>query len=160
MLAATGCHGWRGSNHYEARGNKEATYAFGEPGSGWRPLRKDVPDVQVAWLNPELVGMIELHGQCEDQGDSSLEQYTDHLRIDWTEWNVIEQEQTRLAGRDALRTVVTAELDGVPRKMEMWVVKKNGCLFDLRYSTDPETFTRGLDDFRKVVQNFRFPVTA
>jgi hypothetical protein len=112
----------------------------------------------VAWVQPELVGVIEIHAQCEEQGDSSLHQYTDHLRIDWTDWEVIEQEETKLVGRNALRTVVEAELDGMERKTELYVVKKNGCLFDLIYSSRPGDFNAGRSDFRRVVEGFQFPL--
>ncbi len=118
---------------------------------------RNLKDVQVAWVHNDL-GVIELHAQCDDQGDSTLDQYTDHMRIDWTAWKVDSQEQTKLLGRAALHTVVTAELDGVARRNEMWVVKKNGCLFDLRYSASPTQFERGRKDFAKVVAGFRFPV--
>lgn len=165
MVALTlvaGCAGWRGDIYVAhrtplERARKEATYQFGLPGSGWRPVR-NLKDVQVAWVNPDIGGAIELHAQCDDQGDSSLDQFTDHLRIDWTSWKVLAQEETRLVDRAALRTEVIGELDGVPRQNEFWVVKKNGCLFDLRYSATPAQFEQGRGDFADVVAGFRFPV--
>lgn len=166
MVAAlalpSGCAGWRGDTYVAHRSppklaRKETTYRFDDPGAGWQPVR-NLKDVQVAWTHRELGAVIEIHAQCDGQGDSSLDQYTDHLRIDWTDWDVESQEQTRLVGRAALRTVVRAELDGVPRHNEVWVVKKNGCLFDLHYSADPSHFEAGRADFARVVEGFRFPV--
>ena len=155
-----GCAGWRdhGDTYFAARTGDEATYHFGQPGAGWRPVR-DVDDIQVAWVNPTLegVGIIELHAQCEEQGDSSLAQYTDHLRIDWDDWTIVEQQETQLIDRAALRTVVDASLDGIPRRNAFWVVKKNGCLFDLRYSAGPADFGAGEPAFDAVVTGFRFP---
>lgn len=163
LAVSAGCAGWHGNTYYAhrtppKRARKETTFRFGDPGSGWQPVR-NLKDVQVAWTHREL-GVIELHAQCDDQGDSSLDQYTDHLRIDWTEWRVEEQEQTRLVGRAALRTVVTASLDGVSRRNEFWVVKKNGCLFDLRYSASPARFEQGREAFADVVAGFRYPVSG
>ncbi len=116
--------------------------------------------IQVAWINRSLdgVGVIELHAQCNEQGDSSLEQYTDHLRIDWDGWTVVEQESIQMGGRAALRTVVDAQLDGIARRNELWVVKKNGCLFDLRYSAGVRDFDAGRGDFAAVAQGFAFPL--
>jgi hypothetical protein len=157
-----GCAGWRGDTYYAHRtppklARKETTYRFGDPGPGWQPV-PNVKDVQVAWTNREIGGIIEIHAQCDDQGDSSLDQYTDHLRIDWTRWEVESQEQTRLIDRAALHTVVTAALDGVVRRNELWVVKKNGCLFDLRYSANPAQFEAGRGAFAQVIEGFRFPI--
>jgi hypothetical protein len=163
LALPAGCAGgWRGDTYYAHRfpakvARKEATYAFGNPGPGWQPVR-NLKDVQVAWTNGSLGGAIEIHAQCDDQGDSSLDQYTDHLRIDWTRWEVESQQEVRLLDRAALHTVVTAELDGVPRRNELWVVKKNGCLFDLRYSASPARFDEGRPAFAQVVEGLRFPL--
>jgi hypothetical protein len=162
----TACGGWRGQGDTyhqprtpRARARAQTTYAFGLPGGEWRPLRTRLPEIQVAWIHPGYAGVIELHAACDDQGDSSLEQYTDHLRIDWTDWQVESQSREQIAEREALRTVVMASLDGVPRKNELVVLKKNGCLFDLRYSADPARFDLGRKDFARVVGGFRFPVS-
>ena len=155
-----GCAGWRdyGDTYYAHRGPDEPTYAFGQPGGDWRPVR-DIDDIQVAWVNTSLdgVGIIEVYAQCNDQGDSSLEQYTDHLRIDWDGWTVISQSKTQLLGRAALRTVVDASLDGIGRRNELWVVKKDGCLFDLRFSAGASDFASGQAAFSTVVKGLRFP---
>jgi hypothetical protein len=162
-LVLTGCRGWRnhGDTFYGAvagkRAKQETTYTFGSPGDAWRPAR-DFPGVQVAWVNTELSAIITIHAQCEEQGDSSLDQYTDHLRIDWTDWVVVSQEKLTLIGRDALRTVVNGRLDGIPRTNELVVVKKNGCLFDLIYSASPAYFDAGRADFAQVVAGFQFPM--
>jgi hypothetical protein len=141
------------------RARTEATYCFTTPGDAWRPVREeDVgKGIQVAWIERETVSMIQIHAQCDEHGDSSLAQYTDHLRIDWTDWEIIEQEEGQLIGRAALRTLVDAELDGIARRNEVWVVKKNGCIFDLIYSAPPADFAAGRGDFQRVVQGFQFP---
>jgi hypothetical protein len=166
VVAAFGCAGWRdhGDTYYRhrlpiKRGRTETTYRFGMPSGDWRPVRDEIGgDVQVAWVEPQSVAFIDIHAQCDEHGDSSLEQYTDHLRIDWTDWKIIEQEPGRLIGREALRTLVEAELDGMPRRNEIWVVKKNGCIFDLIYSAPPADFNAGRADFQRVVEGFQFPV--
>lgn len=164
VALGSGCRGWRGDTYYAPLTAKEQpTYRFGTPGEPWQPLSsaalREFKDVQVAWIYPAAVGLIDIRGQCEEQGDSSLQQYTDHLRIDWTQWKILQQQETTIAGRAALRTVVEGKLDGVPRRSEFVVVKKNGCLFDLRYSTEPSAFERNRPEFEKVVQGFTFPVS-
>lgn len=160
-LLAIGCGGWRGDVYRAARvpakrARMEATYRVGDPGGGWRRAAQ-VDGTQVAWHNPDLAGVIQVHSSCADHGDSSLDQYTDHLRIDWTDWKVLSQREERLVGRAALRTVVDAQLDGVERRQELVVVKKNGCIFDLRYAARPATFDQGRAAFGRVVAGFRFP---
>jgi hypothetical protein len=162
VLILSGCRGWQGDRYLEhrmpaSRRAREASYGFGLPDPAWRAVR-NAEDVQVAWVNESLAAVIEVHAQCAEQGDSSLEQFTDHLRIDWTDWTVIEQRSMKLVGRDALSTVVVAKLDGVEIKSEFVLVKKSGCLFDLRYMAPPDRFDAGRPSFAGVVAGFRFPL--
>jgi hypothetical protein len=164
FLLAAGCRGWRGDTYRahvlpKKRADEETTYRFGDPGAAWRPLRK-VDDVQVAWVNDDLAAMIQLHAQCDDQGDSSLSEYTDHLRIDWTDWTIRSEANETFLGRAALRTVVDAQLDGVPMTLELLVAKKDGCLFDLSYVSIPASYEAGRAAFGAVVQGFQFPVES
>lgn len=161
-VVATGCSGWvgYGNTYYKRREtavSHEATYSFGSPGSAWRPLSQK--GTQVAWYNDGLDAVIVLDSQCEMHGDSSLEQFTDHLRIDFREWEVVSQDRVTLVQRDAVRTVVLASIDGVIKtQMEIYVVKKDGCLFDLEYIAPPRSFESGRGDFAKVVNGFAFPI--
>lgn len=156
------CGGWRGHGDTYYQRHKggvhhDATYRFGLPGDGWRPL--DQKGVQVAWYNDALDAAILLDSQCEAHGDSTLEQFTDHLRIDFREWQIVSQEPTQLAQRDAIHTVVLASIDGVVKtQMELYVTKKNGCLFDLEYMAPPRSFERGRPAFAQVVAGFAFPI--
>lgn len=158
-----GCGGgWKGNTFHahrlpSSRARMETTYAFGSPPANWREVRK-AEEVQVAWVEPDIAGAIEIHAQCAEHGDSSLHEYTDHLRIDWTGWKIVEQRELKFLDRAAMRTVVDAELDGIPRRSELLVFKKNGCLFDLRYSASPAGFAEGRLAFERVLAGFRFPL--
>ncbi|HEX8953495.1 MAG TPA: hypothetical protein VF945_16680, partial [Polyangia bacterium] len=63
-------------------------------------------------------------------------------------------ETVPLDRREALRTRVTAKLDGVPMTLELYVVKRDGCIFDLSYAAPPDAFERGAADFRRFVDGF------
>ena len=162
LVVAGGCAGWRGNGdtYYAHRvpaklARKETTYSFGLPGDAWRPVR-ELKGVQVMWIHADTKALIQVRAQCDEQGDSDLRQYTDHLRIDFTDWQVVLQEEETLIGRAALRTVVDAELDGVPKRLELWVVKRAGCLFDLHYVASRDQFSVGEADFAKVVDGLRY----
>jgi hypothetical protein len=163
VLATAACGGWKGygDTYYRRweRGVKhEATYSFGMPGAGWSPMKDK--GVQVAWWNESLDAAILLDSQCERHGDSTLEAFTDHLRIDFREWTIKSQDKTTLAGRDAVHTVVEASIDGGGARtmLELYVTKKNGCLFDLEYVAPPHSFEAGRAAFAQVVGGFTFPL--
>ncbi len=163
LALSSACGGWRGhGNTYYQRWERgpikhEATYRFGMPGDGWRPL--DQKGTQVAWWNEDLDAAILLDSQCEEHGDSTLEQFTDHLRIDFRQWEIKSQEAVPMVGRDGLHTIVLASIDGGQQtQLELYVTKKNGCLFDLEYVAPPASFERGRAAFARVVAGFEFPV--
>ena len=164
VLGLAACGGWRGhGDTYYARsapGDKvghEATFSFGLPPSDWKPAKEK--GAQVLWVHESMPAVIHLDAQCEMHGDSSLESFTDHLRIDFREWKVLSQEAMMIAGRDAVHTVVLAEIDGgVETQMELIVFKKNGCLFDLQYIAAPSVFESGRAAYQQVVADFTFPL--
>lgn len=163
--ALTGCaSGWIdhgdtyvGGEPAKGSSSKAATYSFGSPGSGWVPL--DQKGAQVVWTNTDYPAVIHLDSQCEEHGDSSIEQFTDHLRIDFRDWKQVSQTVVPMVGRDAVRTVIIGTLDGQQQtQLDLVVLKKDGCLFDLQLLTSPTHYSVVKNDFDSVVAGFRFPV--
>ena len=153
--------------------NRLPSYRFGSPGPDWDPLT--TKGLQVAWHHTSDPAVIQVFGECENHGDSDLEDFTDHQRIDYSSWAIVEeptgeldaegrprqrpkQYYTTVAGREALRTTVRANLDGVEVMIEYVVVKKDGCLFDLTYIAKPDDFDQHTLEFQKVIDGFAYPV--
>jgi hypothetical protein len=157
---------WKGQN-------KLPSYRVGLPGGGWEPMSGE--GLQAAWHHTTDPAVIQVRGECEEHGDSDLEDFTDHQRIDYAAWKIIEeptgeidaegrprvrpmQYYTTLADREALRTTVLANLDGVEVMIEYVVVKKDGCLFDLTYIAKPRDFASHTGEFQTVIDGFEYPV--
>ncbi|HVH99979.1 MAG TPA: hypothetical protein VM869_14785 [Enhygromyxa sp.] len=149
------------------------SYHFGSPGLEWVPLTEK--GLQVAWRHDSDPAVIQVFGECGIHGDSDLEDFVDHQRIDYSAWAIVEeptgeldaegrprmrpkQYYTTIANREALRTTVRANLDGVEVMIEYVVVKKDGCLFDLTYIAKPEDFEQHTPAFQKVIDGFGYPV--
>ncbi len=110
--------------------------------NGWELI--DVNDVALAFRDAPSAGTILLNGRCDKDGDDvPLASLTQHLFMRFTEREVTREETVPFDGREALHTVMTAKLDGVPRSFSVWVVKKDGCVFDLVYFADPDRFASG-----------------
>ena len=45
---------------------------------------------------------------------------------------------------------MTADLDGVPMRYDVWVLKKDGCVYDVVYDAAPLKFDEGLAAYRRV----------
>jgi hypothetical protein len=88
--------------------------------------------------------------------DVPLKALTNHLLIGFTERKFQEQKLLSMAGRESLRTHLTAKLDGVPREMVFDVLKKDGCVYDFSVVTPPGSrFTRAFQDYLGLVAGFR-----
>ena len=91
---------------------------------------------------------------CDGHGDPSLKVLTDHLLLGFENRDVLEREELRVSGRGALRTRANASLDGVPVEMELTLLKKDGCVYDLVYTAPHGRFGVRAADYRSLVQSF------
>jgi hypothetical protein len=57
-------------------------------------------------------------------------------------------------GREAMHTSLVAKLDGVPMAYDVWVLKKDGCVYDLLYLAPPADVDRGIEAFHRLVRGF------
>lgn len=130
----------------------DVRYRVGELPAAWRVLESDG---DVAFFRRELAAIISVNARCGHRDDDvPLEALTQHLLIGWTAREVVSQETIPFARREALHTIVRARLDGVPRELSLYVLKKNGCVYDLSYVAPPERFDEGAGDFEAFVRGF------
>ncbi len=128
-------------------------FRLGPEGQGWRRLA--VSHAAVAYRVDADEATIAANGRCRlDADDIPLASLTQHLFLRFTERQIERQETVPFDGREAMHTVMAAKLDGVPMKFDVWVLKKNGCVYDLVYMVPPDKFGRGSPDFTRFVTGF------
>ncbi|HVU00136.1 MAG TPA: hypothetical protein VHE30_00240 [Polyangiaceae bacterium] len=109
--------------------NDQLSFRVANAPGGFRPVAPD--GALLAYRDDEEGATIALSGRCGKDGDDvPLEALTHHLFLQFTERNVESQEKFTLDGREALRTTLTAKLDGVEKHFSVVVLKKNGCVYD------------------------------
>jgi hypothetical protein len=95
---------------------------------------------------------VAVNGRCGVDGDDvPLASLTQHLFLQFTERELKAQSELNLDGRAALRTELTGKLDGVPKLFVVYVLKKDGCVYDFWRISEPaaadtaafEGFVRG-----------------
>jgi hypothetical protein len=147
-----GCWGTTGhlvDNRFQ---DDKVSYTVGLPGDGWRPLQLDRADI--AWHNPDLGAGLLVNSACEGVQDSPLIGLTNELLIGTTEREILEQNLLPWSRREALESVVLGKLDGIARKRAIFVLKKDGCVYDIVYDAPPATFEAGLAAYRRVRDGF------
>ena len=119
----------------------------------WEPI--EVSDAALAWRDVEAGGTVVVNARCDKDGeDVPLASLTQHLFLRFTDRAVELEETVPFDGREALHTRLTAKLDGVPRSFSVWVLKKDGCVYDLVYVAEPERFAAGVVDFDRFARGF------
>jgi hypothetical protein len=112
-------------------------------------------DADVAFYDTELDAIIMVGSECPDERDAPLSVAANTLLIGFTDRQTVAEEVVPLAGREALHRRVRAKLDGAPLALDLYVLKKDGCLYDLVYLAPPENAARGEPDFRRLVAGFQ-----
>jgi hypothetical protein len=150
LLGAASCSaGLRGDTFH----GDGFAFRIGAPPEGWQ--RVEISHAALAFRDERDGATIVLNGRCGIDGeDVPLESLTQHLFLRFTEREIVEQKVVPFDRREAMRTVLTAKLDGVPMKFDVWVLKKDGCVYDLDFMATPPRFARGAADFERFVAGF------
>ena len=121
-------------------------YRTGTLTRSWQVVH--IEQASVSYFNSDLHAIIESNASCRDDAEATpLETLTNHLLLGYTERVYRSTERVALTQREALHTVVEAKLDGVPMEYEIYVMKKDGCLYDIVYVASPDHFAEGAPDF-------------
>jgi hypothetical protein len=135
VLAITGC----GGPHFNGTVYDDGTLRFrtGPVPSAWHPIEAD--GTLLAFRDDGAPATIAVNGRCGVDGDDvPLPSLTQHLFLQFTERELKSQQELSLDGRAALRTELVGKLDGVPKHFLVYVLKKDGCVYDFWRISAPE----------------------
>ncbi len=104
-------------------------YRVGALPAEWQPIR--FRGANLAFRH-RSGGTITASGYCPGGDDVPLEVLTNHLLFGIKTRSELGSTLFMLDGRQALRTHLLGELDGVPIELDLVVLKKDGCTYDLQ----------------------------
>jgi hypothetical protein len=131
----------------------DIAFRLGPRPSEWRAI--DVDGALLSFRDDPASATIAVNGRCGVDGDDvPLKALTHHLFLNFTAREVVAQEELELDGRAALRTEMNAELDGVPRKFVVFVLKKDGCVYDFMWIGPSENSSAAVGVFERFVRGF------
>jgi hypothetical protein len=151
LLLASACGGASFSDNVFH--DPEAQYRVGTLGPGWEQV--EVAQNDLAWHNQNVGAFVQVNATCDPDQDVPLSVLTNHLLIGFTERNIESSDLVRLDGREALRSHVTASLDGVQRELLLYVLKKDDCTYDFALVAPPgESYAHAEPAFEHFVNGF------
>ena len=126
-------------------------YRIGTLPSGWERVK--LADGQLAFHHV-AGGAIHASATCQGREDVSLDVLTNHLLFGIEDRREESRVRLELDGRTALRTRIDGTLDGVPMSLDLVVVKKDGCIYDLGLAAAPAVFAQRQRDFERFFRGF------
>jgi hypothetical protein len=152
LAAPLGCGGGPSFDGRVYHAGRES-FRVGPVPSSWE--RVDLDGATLAYRDRSSGGSVAVHAQCgRDADDVPLSALTNHLLIGFTERDVKQEQTLPFDGREARHTVVYAKLDGVPMALDAWVLKKDGCVYDLVFVASPDRYELGAQGFDAFARGF------
>ena len=149
-----GCSGSSGQLRGSVYRDREATYRVGSLSQEWQRLSVEDQN-DLAWSHAASASIVQVNSTCDPASDVPLSTLTNHLLMGFTERDIRDQAIVPMDEREALRTHVVARLDGVPRELLLYVLKKDDCVYDLALLAPVGApFERSLLEFEPFVAGF------
>ncbi|MCA9507423.1 MAG: hypothetical protein KC505_03255 [Myxococcales bacterium] len=128
-----------------------ASFGVTPPGNEW--VQKSFRGAQLFFKHKHQNASIFFNAQCENLSDSPLEALTAQLLIGFSDVHYQKQENIKISDREGLLSILTAKIDGVPRYLEIIILRKNRCVFDAVFNSSPESKDL-VKDFSSMMINF------
>ncbi len=154
--STVGCGGNKSQGTLEGNVYRNGKIAFQLPDTppAWR--RIDVNEASLAFRDDEHSASVLLNARCLTADDRTpLVALTNHLLIGATEREYLSQDAVPFDGREALHTKLKAKWDGVPMFVDVYVLSKDGCIYDFVYFGSLSGFEGGAPAFEGFVRGFR-----
>lgn len=115
--------------------------------------RVDLSDYDVAFRLGEH-GTIGISSRCHGYEDVPPRALMGHLLFGTTDRKRVLEETVTVDGRGALHVVEEVALDGVPVSLDLFVLPKDGCLFDFMFVSGRPAPAAATGTFRRLVESF------
>jgi hypothetical protein len=117
--------------------------------------RVSLPAADLAFRDDAHDASVLINSRCHPEDtDAPLVSLTGHLIIGTTDRQLSKEETVAFDDREARHTVLTARLDGVPMTYDIFVMKKDGCVFDLVYVAPPAREGLGAAEWEAFAKGF------
>lgn len=125
-------------------------YRVSELGPDWQRVQVEGSDLS---FHRSGAGTISTQATCREYEDVPPAALLNHLLFGTTRRVYVIDEEVTLDGRGARHAIVDCELDGVPVRVEIYLLVRNGCVFDLSYVSAPSAPSQA--SFTRFAQGFR-----
>ena len=131
----------------------DAQFTHGALPANWQPTQ--VAGLDVAFYHPAYGATVGVSTICKDVGETSLEGLAQQELVGIERRETVEQGHVQVDGREAVEWLVKGTVDGVEIQVNLVVLRKGKCVYDLNLVGRPATFELARSDFRAFVRGFK-----
>jgi hypothetical protein len=131
--------------------NGAVRYRVGALAEGFQEVA--VGDNDLAWHHPSF-GTISVNSTCKQYEDVPASALVNQLLMGTTERVYRVEETVTLDGRAAQHVLADVEMDGVPITIDIYLVVKDGCVYDLTHVAARERAQAARPLFERFVSAF------
>lgn len=125
------------------------------PTSGWKPLEVEGAELAMEHEVDSAAFAIFTPSSMEKE-ILPLDVLSIQLLIEIKDKKIISKEYLTIGGQSAIRTLLEGRVEGEKVKIEAYVLTKEKLVYDIIYWGRPEDFASHHEDFRRLVESFRF----
>lgn len=134
--------------------SQDTAYSIGVLSDGWK--RIDLRGGDIAFWNEALKATITVNSTCNERiGSEPLNSLVDSLLVGFSDKELERKEEVTVSGQRAIDTVYRGKVKDTYVKLNIVVLKKGNCVYDLTYASLPESFDLGIGEFREFVSQFK-----
>ncbi len=132
---------------------KSEKYEIGKLPDYWAPIKDTTADA--SYWSKKTGATILINSLCEKYGSASLYVLTQNILRGVDDLNAEVEEEIMLVDRKALHTIATGKIDGVLIKTNIYVMRKDYCIYDFTYQVQAEFYSKDVKDFENLVKSFK-----
>ena len=134
--------------------SKDTVYEIGILPDTWKRIGIEGGDL--AFWNEGFDGTITVNSTCDkNKIKYNLNALSSSLVIGIGDKEIITNDEVSVNGEKALQRVYKGVLSGSPIKLSTVVFKKGSCIYDFSYSSPPDNFEKGFDEFNNFISQFK-----
>ena len=111
---------------------RSTNFKFQEPPAPFKKFSGSTADY--AWQSDRTGNTIAVHSMCQKYDDVKLDLLADNILAGVDNLNILQREKLKFDERDAERILADGKTDGVPVSVDILVLKKNSCTYDLVFA--------------------------
>lgn len=150
LITQTSCVSVKLGEDFQPNTKKNITFA--EPTTPFTKI--DLPQADQAWQSSVTGNSISYFADCK-QNASNLKSLRTSIFGGIEDLKISEEHFSTYNGREALHSIVTGKMEGVPVKINFLIFKKNACAYSVSYISVQDKYEKEVSYFKKFLEGFK-----